>query len=45
MEIWKRLDRKYNDKSKMVDSIMKLSNNTDNPSEILHGIKVIQRAQ
>ena len=35
-EIWKRLDRKYNDKSKMVDSIMtdiqQLSNSTE-PSE------------
>ena len=28
----------------MVNSIMKLSNNTDDPSKILHGIKVIQRA-
>ena len=47
-EIWKRLDRKYNDKSKMVNSIMadikQLSNNTDDPSEILHGIKVIEKA-
>ena len=39
---------RYNDKSKTVDSIIadikQLSNNTDDPSEILHGIKVIERA-
>ena len=48
VKIWKRLARKYNDKSKMVDSIVtdikQVSNSTDDPSEILHMIKVIERA-
>ncbi len=48
-EIWRRLDRKYNDKSKMVDSIMAeikqlTASANEDPTETLHMIKVIERA-
>ena len=47
-EMWKRLDNKYNDKSKLVDSIMteikQLTSDSGNPTEILQMIKVIERA-
>ena len=46
--MWKRLDNKYNDESKLVDSIMaeikQLTSDSGNPTEILQMIKVIERA-
>ena len=47
-EIWRRLDRKYSDRSKLVDSIMaeikQLPNDSEDPSEIMYMIKTIERA-